>query len=61
MHMEHGRRLSKGNSGDRLARLVTSPVCPAEDATKYASELRGLADKVASSAQARRESRFLRL
>jgi len=52
--------LSKRHSGDRLARLVRSPVCPAEDASKYASELRGLADKVASSAQVRRESRFFK-
>ena len=43
-----------------IARLVTTPICPAEDASKYAKELQKLADKYADSAQAKKESRFFR-
>lgn len=45
---------------ERLKRLVESPICPAEDAIKYAEELRELADKVADSATARKEGRFFK-
>lgn len=53
--------MSKSKTIDeRLERLVHSPICPAEDASKYARELRELADKFADSELARRESRFFK-
>ncbi len=39
--------MSKPDLDKRLARLVSSSVCPAEDASKYAVELRQIADEVA--------------
>ncbi len=52
--------MSKTRVDKRLARLVRSCVCPAEDASKYAQELRELANEVASKALAKKESRFYR-
>ncbi|MDH5437913.1 MAG: metalloregulator ArsR/SmtB family transcription factor [Candidatus Bathyarchaeota archaeon] len=49
------RRVSK-----RLARLVKSGICPAEDASKYANELKQLADEIADSSIADRQSRFFK-
>ncbi|MDH5712481.1 MAG: metalloregulator ArsR/SmtB family transcription factor [Candidatus Bathyarchaeota archaeon] len=49
------RRISK-----RLTRLVASEICPAEDASKYANELRQLADEIADSDTADRQSRFFK-
>ena len=43
-----------------IARLVTTPICPAEDASKYAKELQKLADKYAKLEQAKKESRLFR-
>jgi ArsR family transcriptional regulator len=40
--------MSESDLDKRLARLVSSSVCPAEDASKYAVELRQIADEVAS-------------
>ena len=51
---------SKIKINERLERLVHSPVCPAEDASKYARELREFADRFADSELARRESRFFK-
>jgi len=45
---------------ERLSRLVSSPICPAENANKYANELRELADRVASRDLAEKESRFFK-
>ena len=39
--------MSRFKVDERLERLVSSPICPAEDASKYAKELKELADKVA--------------
>ena len=52
--------MSKNEADERLARLVRSPVCPAEDASKYAEELKELAEKVASKALAKKESKFFK-
>ncbi len=49
------RRLSK-----RLARLVKSGICPAEDASKYTNELKQLADEIAESKIADKQSRFFK-
>jgi DNA-binding transcriptional ArsR family regulator len=43
-----------------LMKLVSSPICPAEDALKYAKELKQLAEKAANPNQARKESRFFK-
>ncbi len=50
-----GRRLNK-----RLARLVKSGICPAEDASKYTNELKQLADEIADSETADKQSRFFK-
>lgn len=44
----------------RLNRLIKSGICPAEDALKYADELKQLADKVASVETAERRSKFFK-
>jgi len=49
------RRVSK-----RLARLVESGICPAEDASKYTNELKQLADEIAESKTADKQSRFFK-
>jgi len=52
--------MSKPRVSKRLNRLIKSGICPAEDASKYADELKQLADKVAGVETAERESRFFR-
>ncbi len=49
------RRVSK-----RLARLIESGICPAEDASQYTDELRELADEIADSNTADKQSRFFK-
>jgi len=46
--------------GKRLARYVESGICPAEDASKYANELKQLADEIADSEMADKQSRFFK-
>lgn len=52
--------MSKPRVSKRLDRLIKSGICPAEDASKYAGELRQLADKVASVETADKRSRFFK-
>jgi len=52
--------MSKTDADKRLARLVESCVCPAEDASKYAKELRELADRMADEEMAKKQSRFFK-
>jgi len=40
--------------------LLKSGICPAEDASKYAKELRQLADEIAESSTADKQSRFFK-
>jgi len=49
------RKVSK-----RLARLIKSGICPAEDASKYSDELKQLADEIADSKTADKQSRFFK-
>jgi len=44
----------------RLERLVETEICPAEDAAKYAQELRELVDHVADKRTVKMESRFFK-
>ena len=44
----------------RLRHLVSSGICPAEDASKYASELKQLADEVADRASVAKQSRLFK-
>ncbi|MCW4021528.1 MAG: metalloregulator ArsR/SmtB family transcription factor [Candidatus Bathyarchaeota archaeon] len=44
----------------RLKRLVTSGVCPAEDASKYATELRQLANEVIDLSLVAKQSRLFK-
>lgn len=52
--------MSKTDADKRLARLVRSCVCPTEDASKYAKELRDLANRMASKESAKKQSRFFK-
>jgi len=49
------RKVSK-----RLARLIKSGICPAEDASKYSDELKQLADEIADSKTADKQSRLFK-
>jgi len=49
------RKVSK-----RLARLIKSGICPAEDASKYSDELKQLADEIADRKTADKQSRFFK-
>lgn len=44
----------------RLRRLINSGICPAEDASKYAVELKQIADNVAEVETSERQSRFFK-
>ncbi len=52
--------MSKPRVGKRLNRLIKSGICPAEDASEYADELKQLADKLASVENADKGSRFFK-
>jgi len=52
--------MSKPRVNKRLNRLIKSGICPAEDASKYADELKQLANKVASVENADKRSRFFK-
>jgi len=52
--------MSKPRVSKRLNRLIKSGICPAEDASKYADELKQLADKVASVETADKRSRIFK-
>jgi len=52
--------MSKPRVSKRLNRLIKSGICPAEDALKYADELKQLADKVAHVEAADKQHRFFK-
>ena len=52
--------MSETHVEERLARLVESCICPAEDVSKYAKELREIANKIASKTSAKKESVFFK-
>lgn len=52
--------MPKAKMNKRLARLVETGICPAEDVSKYANELKQLADEIADSKTAREKSRFFK-
>ena len=52
--------MSKPKLNKRLIRLIKSGICPAEDASKYADELKQLADEIASVDNADKGSRFFK-
>ena len=54
------RIMPKPRVSKRLNRLIKSGICPAEDASKYADELKQLADKIASVETADKRSRFFK-
>ena len=45
---------------DRLKRLISSSLCPAEDPSKYIAELRELADKVVDKKLIKRQSQLFK-
>jgi len=52
--------MSRPMLNKRLMRLISSGICPAEDASKYAAELRQIADEVAKVATIDKQSRFFK-
>jgi DNA-binding transcriptional ArsR family regulator len=52
--------LSRPKLNKRLMRLISSGICPAEDASKYAVELRQIADDAAEAETADKQSRFFK-
>ena len=52
--------MSKPKLNRRLMRLISSRICPSEDALKYADDLKQLADKVASVEKAYKRSKFFK-
>ena len=52
--------MSRPKLSKRLNRLIKSGICPAEDASKYADELKQLADKIAKIEIAHKRSRFFK-
>jgi len=52
--------MAKPKLNKRLVRLVTSGICPVENASKYAVELRQIADEVTKLAPIERQGRFFR-
>lgn len=46
--------------GKRLDRLIKSGICPAEDASKYAEELKQLADRIADKRSSKEQSKFFK-
>jgi len=53
-------QLSKPKLNKRLVRLISSGICPAEDASKYAAELKQIADEVAEVKASDKQGRFLK-
>ena len=49
---------SKPKVSKRLERLINSGICPAENASEYASELKQLADRVINADFVKRQSKF---
>jgi len=58
--MNIGNKMSTQRVSSRLHRLVKSEICEAEDASKYAEELRQLANMVANAGTAKARSRFFK-
>ena len=52
--------MSKQRVSKRLNRLVKSGICPAEDASKYADELKQLAEEIADIRSVAKLSRFFK-
>jgi ArsR family transcriptional regulator len=53
--------MSKIRASKRLNRLIKSGICPAEDASKYAGELKQLAEKIAERKPAKKQSNFFKV
>jgi len=52
--------MSKPKLNKRLVRLISSGICPAEDASKYAAELKQIADEVAKVETIDKQGRFFK-
>jgi len=60
MPKQDSLKMSRPKLNKRLVRLISSGICPAEDASKYAAELRQIADEVAVVATIDKQSRFFK-
>jgi len=52
--------MSKIRVSKRLNRLIKSGICPAEDASKYADELKQLAEEIADRKSTKKQSNFFK-
>ena len=52
--------MSKIRVSKRLNRLIKSGICPAEDASKYADDLKQLAEEIADRKSTKKESNFFK-
>ncbi|MEM3011166.1 MAG: metalloregulator ArsR/SmtB family transcription factor [Candidatus Bathyarchaeia archaeon] len=52
--------MSKSKLNKRLARLTSSGICPAGDASKYSVELKQLAEEIAEAKTAEKQSRIFK-
>lgn len=52
--------MQRSKVSKRLARLVRSGICPAEDVSNYASELKQLVNEIADEEEVKRESRLFK-
>ena len=52
--------MSKTRVNKRLTRLIKSGICPAEDASRYADELKQLAEKVSDRNSLKKQSSFFK-
>jgi len=53
--------MSEIRASKRLTRLIKSGICPVEDVSKYASELKQLAEKIAKRKSAKKQSSFFKV
>jgi ArsR family transcriptional regulator len=52
--------MSKARTSKRLSRLIKSGICPAENASEYADELKQLAEQSADRKSAKKQSSFFK-
>jgi len=52
--------MSRIRVSKRLNRLIKSGICPVEDASKYADELRQLAEEISNTKSVRKQSNFFK-
>jgi len=60
LKVEVAHKMPKAKPNKRLVRLISSGICPAEDASKYKVELKQLAEQVADVETLEKKCRFFK-